>query len=263
MQFEFFDSHSHINSPVFDEYRQDIIKRMEEKSIGTICVGVDKETSKQVIDIAKLNKNIFACIGQHPVDSLEDFDYDFYREIAKEKKVVAIGECGLDYFRVVDHQEKSRQKEIFIKHIELALEINKPLMLHIRPSKNSMDAYTDALDILERYKKEYREKLKGNSHFFAGNMDIAKRFLEIDFMLSFTGVITFARDYDEVIKYTPIDMLLVETDSPFVSPVPFRGKVNDPINIVEILKKIADIRGEHIDKIIPEIIKNNIRLFNI
>src|SRR3989344_4939226 len=110
-QFKFFDSHSHLNLSIFDADIIDIVKRMEEKNIGTVCVGVDRWSSKQSLNITKQNKNVFACVGQHPVDSLEDFDYNFYRDITREKKVVAIGECGLDYFRNTTENEKERQKE--------------------------------------------------------------------------------------------------------------------------------------------------------
>ncbi len=169
----------------------------------------------------------------------------------KDPKVVAIGECGLDYYRM-EPESIEKQKKAFIEQVELANEIGKPLMLHIR------NAYKDALEILKQY-----AKVKGDVHFFAGTSEDAKGFLDFGFTLSFTGVITFTHDYDEVIKNIPLDMIMSETDSPYVTPVPYRGKRNEPSYVREVVKKIAEIKGLPEEEVAKAIIANAKRVFAI
>ena len=168
---------------------------MKEKKIGTISVGVDFETSKREVELAEKHENIFACVGQHPENVAGGFD-ERICALAENPKVVAIGECRLDYFRLTKNAEETKkaQKEIFEKQIDLSLKVDKPLMLHMRSSKGSQDAYEDGLEILESYHKKSGGKLRGNAHFFAGNMDTLKRFLALGFTVSFTGVLTFTTD---------------------------------------------------------------------
>jgi len=212
--FKYFDAHSHLNLDQFDADRADQIKKLEENNIGTITIGVDKASSGLAVELAQKSDNLYAGIGLHPTDTDEDFDEIYFEDLIKNSKVVCVGECGLDYFRLGaslpsragSEAPKERQKEIFIKQIELAIKYEKPLMLHCRPSKGTMDAYEDVLDILEKYKNNLN--LKGNAHFFVGDLKIAKRFLALGFTMSFPGVITFARDYDEVIKNIPLSSIL-------------------------------------------------------
>ena len=265
---EYLDIHSHISFPDFDADREAVIGQMKEKNIWAIDVGTDLENSRKVSDNALANESIFASAGLHPADKEnEDFDKEAYRKLFANPKVVAVGECGLDYFRLNENNqasqkskvesEKQRQKKIFEKQIEMALELDKPLMIHCR------DAYADLLEILRSYSATYDSKLRGNMHFFAGSWNEAKNFLNLGFTLSFTGVITFARDYDEVIKNAPTDMIMAETDSPFVAPLPYRGKRNEPIYVAEVVKKIAQIRGEDLNKVKEQILENSLRVFGI
>lgn len=252
--FDYIDIHSHIYFPDFDSDRDEEILKLKEEKIATITIGVDLETSKTAIALAENNSNLFATVGMHPGDITITSEKNINKEIielAKHPKVVAIGECGLDYFRMGENVEeiKNTQKKIFEQHIDLALQVGKPLMLHIRSSKGAQDAYMDGLEILESRAKIEGEKLKGNAHFFAGNMEVLKRFLAIGFTISYTGVITFAHDYDELIRYTPLDMIMSETDAPFVAPNPHRGKRNSPLYIPEVVKKIAEIRGEDFEMV--------------
>ncbi len=255
MKIEYFDIHSHLYFPDFKKDLDFEIEKIKKNKIGVINIGTDIKTSRECIDLANSHEHLFACIGQHPGDLDKDSVFDEnLAKLAEENKVVAIGECGLDYFRlpkdpVEIEQIKLIQKTIFEYHVDLALSVNKPLMLHIRGSNGSQDAYLDALSILEHHAKT-ADNLKGNVHFFAGNLDVLKRFLSIGFTISFTGVITFTRDYDELIKSVPDDMIMVETDAPFVAPIPHRGKRNSPIYIPIIVEKIAEIRGEK-----PEVMK--------
>ncbi len=256
MKISFIDIHSHLS---FEDYKNDfaaVLERMESNDVATICVGSDYESSKNAVKIASENKNIFACIGLHPTDKKsETFDEKKHEEFVKNPKVVAIGECGLDYFRIAGdvEAEKARQTKEFIKQIEYADKYQKPLMLHIR------DAYEDAYEIL----KKYDGKVKGNMHFFAGSLDWAKKFIDLGFTISFTGVITFARQYDEIIKNIPLDKIHAETDAPFVAPIPYRGKRNEPTYVIEVVKKIAEIRGESLETVRIQLLENSKRTFNL
>ncbi len=255
---DFFDVHSHIHSREFDLDRTDVISRLKKENVWTITVGTDKESSIEAVEATELYEGIFASIGQHPTDNTEEnFDSSFYVSLIANPKVLAIGECGLDYYRSKDNseQEKLRQKKIFESQIIFALENNKPLMLHCR------DAYEDVLLILESYKKGAGDKLRGNVHFFAGNVSIAERFLSLGFTLSFTGVLTFTHDYDEVVSYIPLESILSETDCPFVAPVPFRSKRNEPAYISHIVRKIAEIKQVPFETVKEAMVKNSLTLF--
>ncbi|PCI21262.1 hydrolase TatD [Candidatus Wolfebacteria bacterium] len=265
-KFEFFDAHSHLNLDPLTKEKDEIIKTLEEENIGTITIGTDMITSKDAIEISKKSEMLFAGVGLHPTDvENEEFSYEKYSELAKDPSVVCIGECGLDYFRLKgDSSEiKDKQKEVFKKQIELALEHDLPLMLHCRPTNGSMDAYEDVLDILESYMNTHCAKLRGNSHFFVGDLNIAKRFLDLEFTLSFPGVITFARDYDDVVRYIPLHMILSETDAPFAAPEPYRGKTNMPHYVKEIVKKIAELKGLEYEKVKKVLVENVKRVFSI
>jgi TatD DNase family protein len=260
---KYIDIHSHLNIEPLRTNRQEVISRMIENEVSTITIGVDYETSVEAIEIAKLYDFIYAGIGLHPNDNLdEEFDIEKYRLLAQNKKVVCIGECGLDYFRNEGEDFKIRQKEIFKRHIELSIELNKPLMIHARPSKNTMDAYIDALDILEEYKKYY-PGLMGNFHFFVGDLDIAKKILDIGFTVSYDGPITFSHDYDEVIKFLPIESIMAETDAPFAAPMPHRGKTCEPFMVSLVYKKIAEIKSLDLETVVTKLGENAKRVFKI
>ena len=264
---EYIDIHSHISFPDFDADREDLIGRMKEKKVWAIDVGTDLENSKRAARNATVNDGIFSSAGLHPTDKENKvFDSEVYKKLFLNSKVVAVGECGLDYFRLDENNqasqkskvesEKQKQKKIFETQIELAVESDKPLMIHCR------DAYGDLLEILRSYSASYGSKLRGNMHFFAGKWNEAESFLNLGFTLSFTGVITCARDYDEVIINAPMDMIMAETDAPFVTPLPYRGKRNEPIYVMEVVKKIAQIRGEDFNRVRELILKNSLRMFD-
>jgi TatD DNase family protein len=225
-----------------------------------------KDSKKIRVALAEKYENVWATIGLHPDDVNNDTKFSAeFSELAKHPKVVGIGECGLDYFRptVIDEETKKIQTKIFEEQIELSLEVDKPLMLHIRPSKGSQDAYLDGLEILDGYAKKYGDKLRGNAHFFAGNLETLKRFLTIGFTVSFTGVLTFTHDYDDLVRYVPLDMIMSETDAPYVAPVPHRGKRNSPLFVPEITSAISRIRSDSLDLVQKILVENAMRSFKI
>ena len=289
----YFDTHSHLHDKAFDIDREEVIRDMKDKEIGTIAIGTDKLESKKAVELATLHENIYASVGLHPADNVtEEFDYEFYKNLAQNNKVVAIGECGLDYFYIEnfferDKKEKGiqiesssrtllssaspsqalreeikRQKRIFEEHINLSVELNKPLMLHIRASKGSVDAYIDAIDMIHTAKASGK-MVTGSVHFFTGTMDVAQQFLDLGFTISFPGVITFAKEYDEVVRSIPLNMIHAETDSPYATPVPYRGKRNSPVYVEEIVKKIAELKGLEIEVVKGQLIENTKRVFGI
>ncbi len=284
---KYIDIHSHVNFKIFDEDREDVISRAKDQDTWMINVGTQFDTSKKAVEMTNDYEGVYATIGLHPIHTSssyhdeeelghegeeftsrgEIFDHYKYKELAGKGKVVAIGECGLDYFHLGE-ETIERQKVAFVSQIELANELNIPLMLHIRNNDEDLNtnAYQDALDILKKY-----SKVKGVSHFFAGTLSDALAFIDFGFYISFAGVITypprknFSRsvDYNNIIKELPLDMIMVDTDSPYVAPMPHRGKRNEPIYVSDIVKKIAEIRGLSEDEISSAIVINAKKLFNI
>ena len=268
---KYFDAHTHVNFVAYADDREATILRAADAEVGMNVVGTQLDTSKAAVELAHKYNNVYATIGLHPVHTAksyhdekelgeggkeftsrgEMFDMEAYETLAKDPRVIAIGECGLDYYRV-DESTKDVQSKAFIEQIELANSLNKPLMLHIR------NAYDDALELLKAH-----AKVRGDVHFFAGDWEVAKKFLDFGFTLSFTGVVTFTHDYDEVVRNTPLDMLLSETDAPYITPTPHRGKRNEPAYVPLIVQKIAEIRGEGVEEVGRQIMANAKRVFGI
>lgn len=280
MSHPFYDCHTHVHFAAFKDDSEEVIARASDAGVGMITVGTQLETSIEAVKVAEAHENVWAAIGLHPTHTTksfhdtqelgeegkafteqgEQFDASRYEALARSPKVVAIGECGLDYFRL-DESTKRRQQHVFIQQIEMANRLGKPLMLHVRPAResvNSGNAYEDTIAILKSH-----AKVRGDVHFFAGDWGIARQFLELGFTLSFTGVVTFAREYDEVVKNTPLNMLLSETDAPYVAPKPYRGKRNEPAYVVEVVKAIAAIRGEELGYVTETLANNARRVFGL
>ena len=251
---KYFDIHSHLNFPDYEKDFDEIIKRLQETETHTIVVGTDYESSAKGVDLAGRHPEIYACIGVHPVDKLESFEVEKFESLIQNPKVVAIGECGMDFFHADKATDYERQKKLFLDQLDFALAYNKPIMIHAR------DAYEELLEILEPLKAIHETKLRGNVHFFAGGVDIAKRFFDIGFTVSFTGVITFTSDYNEVIKSAPLNMIMSETDAPYVAPVPYRGKRNEPSYVNEVVKRIAEIKGEDDEVLRVALVNNALRM---
>ncbi|MEK7134036.1 MAG: TatD family hydrolase [Patescibacteria group bacterium] len=268
---KYFDAHTHVNFVAYKDDREATILRAKDAGVGMNVVGTQFDTSRAAVALAEKYDNVYATIGLHPIHTSksyhdekelgeggkeftsrgEQFDMAEYEKLGGSERVIAVGECGLDYFRL-EEKTKEVQKDAFIQQIELANALGKPLMLHIR------NAYDDALEVLKAH-----AKVKGDVHFFAGDWETAKKFLDFGFTLSFTGVITFTHDYDEVIKNAPLDMLLSETDAPYVTPAPHRGKRNESAYVSFVVSKIAAIRGEDTEKVREQVLVNAKRVFRL
>ncbi len=289
MDLRYIDAHGHLQFDDFDADREAVLARMQEEKAGGLVVGVDLESSQMAVALAEKHERLWTSVGLHPNDAEEGFDAGAYRALAQSPKVVAIGECGLDYYRAqqasekaafsdatqakgassayfrpeeVNDEVKARQTEAFKQQVALAAELDLPLIIHARPSKGTMDAYHDLADILEEARAAH-PNLKGDMHFFVGGVPEAERFIALGFTLSFTAVVTFARDYDAVIRAAPLASILAETDAPYVAPASRRGQRNDPLAVIEVAAKIAEIRNEDPETVRRALLENARRLFRL
>ena len=252
---KYFDIHSHLNFKDYDSDREEVIKRLRESDTDTIVIGTDLLSSQQAVELANKYEGLYAAIGIHPIDDKRGvFDEEQFEELVKQAKVVSIGECGLDFYHAKKEEDYERQKALFLKQVNFALKHNKPLMIHAR------EAYEELLALLEPLHQEYGSRLRGNIHFFAGNWAIAERLFNIGFTISFTGVLTYSSDYDEVVKRAPLENIMSETDAPFATPEPYRGQRNEPVYVNEVVKKIAELRGEELEAVRTQLVENALRM---
>lgn len=261
MKAKYIDIHAHLNFKAFDDDRDEVIERTINGEMGVINVGIDLATSREVLKLANVNEDFYAIIGLHPIYINEgpEFNYDDYKRLGEHEKVVAIGETGLDYYHIDGDVKayKEKQQRVFEEHIKLAIELDKPMMIHCR------DAYRDVVEILQKYKEEAGDRLRGNFHFYVGPADLIKDIIDLGFTISFTGVITFAPQYTELVEKVPLDKMHAETDSPYVSPKPHRGKRNEPLHSVEVIRKIAEIKGLSVEEVRVQLKKNAEEMFGI
>ena len=254
-----FDSHSHYNDEKFDIDREQIIKETLENGVSNFIVaGYNIEGSKKAIQIAKKYEQIYTTAGISPNDVEDikdnvDESISQIEEIAKNKKVVAIGEIGLDYYW--NKENKELQKEVFIKQIEIANKLDLPIVIHTR------DAFIDTIDIL----KQNNVNKKGIFHCCPLNQELVKEAVKLGYYISLSGVITFknAKNVEEILSLIPEDKLLIETDSPYLSPEPLRGTRNNSMNVKYVAEKIAKIKNKTIEEIAELTNKNAKRIFNI
>lgn len=268
-----FDIHTHMHDEIFADSIGMRMENLQSKNIHIITIGTDLKESKKARDFVLNHENVYYTVGLHPHDNLgEEFDEKDYAEFMTDAKCVAIGECGLDYYYLKSDKEKGlienmdrevdRQQRNFVLQIEMAKKYNKPLMIHGRPSvkneldnRDGVDAYEDMLFILEKnYKNntiKENKKANGNVHFFVGDREIARRFMNIGFTFSFGGVLTLTEEYNEVVKSIPVEYIHAETDSPYVTPKDKAGvrvsKINSSENIEYIINKIAEIKDLRVE----------------
>lgn len=252
----FVDTHAHLDFNSFDNDREVVIQRaIQNQVLAIITIGTDLKSSKNAVLLAEKYASIYAAVGIHPSDCAEAENHDFeeIRELAKHEKVVAIGEVGLDYYRM--YAEKDKQKDTFARQIKLAREMQLPLIIHNR------DAHEDVYNMIV---SEKATEVGGVLHSFTGDDKYLENILLTNFHISFTGAITYKNSNSEaLVAKVPLERLLLETDSPFLTPVPLRGKRNEPSLIVHTAKKIAEIREMNIDELAKVTSENAGALFKI
>ncbi len=250
------DSHAHLDMDDFDADRDQVIKRAVQGGVmAIITVGIDLASSRKTIEIAKKYEFIYATVGYHPhnADEADAKELEKLRSLASEPKVVAWGEIGLDFFRRLSPPEK--QVKAFERQLDMATEQGLPVIIHDR------DAHTDLLRILKSRKRQYR----GVIHCFSGDYDLAMDLIELGFYISFPGTVTYknAVDTQAAAARVPMERLLVETDCPYLTPVPFRGKRNEPLYVKHTAEKIAQLRQLDFEELAQATSANTVRLFDL
>jgi TatD DNase family protein len=250
------DSHAHLDMEDFDADRDQVIKRARLGGVARIVtIGIDLASSRKAIEIANKNEFVYATVGYHPHNAKEADvrDLERLRALAAEPKVVAWGEIGLDFFR--RHSSPDLQVKAFERQLDMAFEQNLPVIIHDR------DAHADLLRILKSRKRQYQ----GVIHCFSGNYDLAMALIQMGFHISFPGTVTYknAVDTQAAASRIPLDRLLVETDCPYLTPVPFRGKRNEPLYVKHTAEKIAQLRQLDFKQLAEVTSANTIRLFSL
>lgn len=279
---QFLDAHTHLQFLTYDADRDAVISRARAAGVAMVNVGTQAATSRAAIELAEKNEDMWATVGFHPSHCNENwhhdtdeqasperevFDVDAFRKLAAHPKVVAIGECGLDYFRLDEKtaaKDKEKQKEVFIAQIEIAKAVKKPLMIHCR------DAFPDLIQTLTAYQLSSFTAFPGIIHFFTSCTDDAKKLLDLGFAFTFGGAITFpprknqtVSAYDEIIKMLPLDRILSETDAPYVAPASHRGQRNEPAYVVEVVQKLAGLKGISVEQMAKVIRQNGERVLGL
>lgn len=248
------DSHCHLNFPEFTENMPAVLQAMQDNGVNhALCIGVTLEKFPQVLAIAEANEHIWATVGIHPDnEDVEEADVSHLLALADHPKVIGIGETGLDYFRLTGDLEWQRER--FRTHIRAAIACDKPLVIHTR------NAAEDTLRIM---REEGAERCGGVMHCFTESQEVADQAMELGFYISLSGIVTFksAQALKEVAKNIPLDRMLVETDSPYLAPVPFRGKTNQPAYVKHVAEHIADLRGISLGEVAEATTRNFFRLF--
>lgn len=253
-----FDSHAHINDEKFDEDREEVIEHLRENSIDLVVnPGADMPSSRSAVELANKVDFIYSAVGVHPhdVETMTDKDLEELKNLAKEnEKVVAIGEIGLDYY--YDLSPRELQKEWFIKQIELANELGLPFIVHDR------DAHGDTFDIIKKYKAPETGCVL---HCYSGSLELALEYIKMGCYISIPGTVTFKnnRKTVEVAENIPIEWMFIETDSPYLTPVPYRGKRNDPSKVRYVAEKVAELRGISYEEVCEITKENAKKFFNI
>ncbi len=280
------DTHAHINFSAFKEDGDEVIRRTLDEDIGMVLVGSQYKTSKRALEYAnKYESGVYASIGLHPIHlqdivaknkgdegdysiktKAENFNYDNYEKLADFRKIVAIGEIGLDYYHInlksSVEKVKEKQKKVFYKQLVLALKKELPVIIHCR------QAHDDMVEVLTGFKNEYKNKLPNNRawgvmHCFSGDEDLAWKYFNLGLMISFTGLITFSKQWDDLIRKVPLDKIMIETDSPYMTPEPYRGHRNEPALVYYVAEHIAKIRNLPIKKVAQITTDNAKKFFSI
>jgi TatD DNase family protein len=262
----FIDSHAHLDGPRYDSDRDEVLSRARQAGITNmlaIGTGDGPGTLDCAVKIADQYEFVYATVGIHPHEAKLATDADFRQleELARTPKVIAWGEIGVDYY--YDHSPRETQKSVFIQQMELARAAKLPIVIHCRPSDNSDNAWNDCLDLIEQHWKP--SGLGGILHCFTSTWPHAKRALDMGFVISFAGNVTFpkAQQIRDSATQVPLDRMLIETDSPFLAPVPYRGKRNEPALVKEVARQIGGLRGLSAEAIGAQTSRNFCRFFSL
>lgn len=275
------DTHTHVHFNAFKDESDDVVKRALAEDVWMVTVGTQKDTSKYAVELAeKFSEGVYSAVGLHPVHVTgeteeaqsegselafktrrEDFDPEYYRALIKSsKKVVAIGECGLDYYRVPAErlaEAKIRQREQLLMQIKLADETNLPLLFHCR------DAHADLQTLISEEITVGRLKRRGIIHCFTSTYEDAMKYIEMGFVISFSGIVTFSKSLADVAKLLPLNKIVIETDAPYLTPVPYRGKRNEPRYVRYTAEHLAKVRGISFEELVEATTANAKRVFGI
>ena len=250
----FIDSHCHLDFPEFQTRLPEVLANMKSAKVShALCVSVDIPDFPKVLKLAQEHPHLYASVGVHPdYEDTPEPSVEFLVDMAKtHSKIIAIGETGLDYYRMGDRSYESLewQRDRFRTHIRAALEAKKPLIIHTR------SASEDTMSIL---KKEGANKIGGVMHCFTESLDVARQAMDMGFFISFSGIVTFksAKELQETCKQVPLDRMLIETDSPYLAPIPYRGKTNEPAWVSKVGEYIAGLKGITVEEL-AKVTSNN------
>lgn len=290
MELQFIDTHCHVHFQAYTEDMDAVVQRSLDAGVGMITVGTQSTTSKNGIALAEKYEGVWCTIGLHPnhlhaqeffddnelapgqqvapgdgpahiKTRAERFDWDYYRDLAKHPKVVAVGEFGLDYYRVppgVDIEKlKQDQKEQAREQLRFATEVNKPVVIHCR------DAHADQAELLKEEIARGGLSRRGVIHCFTGTAEEAVVYRELGFYVSFTGIVTFGKNVMEAARAVPLEQILIETDAPYLTPAPNRGKRNEPVNVAYIAQRIAELKGVSVEEVARVTTANAKQLFGL
>lgn len=242
------DTHCHVQFPQFDTDRPEVLARAREAGIGMVAIGTDVATSRLACELAQGTGDIWATVGLHPNDNLDEvFNIDEYRALALRERVVAIGEIGLDYFRTTDVSAIAIQRKRFEEQLQLASELALPVVLHCRDSaKQAIEtsrAHEDMISILRSHKMH-----KGIVHSFTGTAQHAKAYIEEGFFVGLNGIITFVPEYHEMVRSLPFERIVTETDAPYLAPGPKRGKKNEPLYMLHTIETLSKLHNMSVEQ---------------
>lgn len=277
------DTHAHVNFSAFKHDADEVIRRSLAAETWMILVGAESKTSKRALEYAnKYEKGVYAAVGLHPMHTHEqqaggddydfttreeEFSHDVYEKLARFKKVAAVGEIGLDYYHIDVKNPKApfikqKQKQVFLRQLELASNLGLPVIIHCR------HAHDDMLEILRKFRKDRKDAMPkdkpwGVMHCFSGDEELAWQYFGLGLDVSFTGLITFSAQWDDLIRRLPNDRFMIETDCPFMTPEPYRGRRNEPILVKRVAERIAEIKHLNFERIAELSTANARRLFGI
>lgn len=278
MTFRLIDTHCHVHFQAYQDDMDEVVKRSLDAGVGMITVGTQSTTSKNGLALAERFEGVWTTIGLHPnhlhqqeffdenelpkiKTRAETFDPDYYRELAKHPKVVAVGEFGLDYYRIppgLDAERVKRdQMESVRAQLQFATDVDKPVVIHCR------DAHADQAALLRDAIVRGGLARRGVIHCFTGSVDEAAVYRELGFLVSITGIVTFAKNLQEVVAAIPLEQMMIETDSPYLTPAPNRGKRNEPRYVEYVAQKIAELKGVSFDEVARVTTENAMRVFDL